>query len=161
MKNSKTVDLVRGAVIAAMYVALTGLAKALGLADMAIQVRFSEALCILPVFTKAAVPGLFVGCLLSNILYGAVIWDVIFGSVATLLGAIGTYLLRRHRTLSLLPPIVSNIIIVPPILSYAYGIEGGIPLFMLTVGLGEAISCGILGTLLGKTMDKYSKYLKF
>lgn len=161
MKKNKTKELVRGAVIAAMYVALTGVAKVLGLADMAIQVRFSEALCVLPAFTPAAIPGVFIGCLLSNVLYGALVWDVVFGSLATLLGAVGTYMLRKHRLLSLLPPIVTNTLIVPFVLSYAYGIEGTIPLFMLTVGAGEIISCGVLGMFLAKTIDRYSKYLKF
>lgn len=161
MKNQKTLRLVQGAVIAALYVVLTMLAKALGLADMPVQVRFSEALCVLPAFTAAAIPGLFIGCLISNILCGAVIWDIVFGSLATLIGAVGTYLLRKHRLLSLIPPIAANTVIVPFVLSYAYKLEGGIPFFMLTVGAGEIISCGILGYFLGKLIAKNRKYLNF
>ena len=75
MKNQKTIKLTQAAVIAALYVVLTMLANALGLANYAIQVRFSEALTILPFFTPAAVPGLFVGCLLSTILTGCAPWQ--------------------------------------------------------------------------------------
>ena len=78
------------AIIAALYVLLTLIANALGLANFAIQVRFSEALTILPLFTSAAIPGLYVGCLLSNILTGCIAWDILFGPIATLLGALGT-----------------------------------------------------------------------
>ncbi len=128
--------------------ALTYLANALGLANGAVQVRFSEALTILPVFTPAAVPGLFVGCLLSNLLTGAAIWDILFGSLATLLGAIGTYLLRRHEKLAAAPPILANLLIIPFVLKWAYGVSEALPYLFLTIGLGEVISCGILGMIL-------------
>ena len=82
MRDKKVTFIVQAAVIAALYVVLTFVANALGLASHTIQVRFSEALCILPVFTPAAIPGLWIGCLLANLLTGAVIYDVIFGSIA-------------------------------------------------------------------------------
>ena len=97
MRDKKVTFIVQAAVIAALYVVLTFVANALGLASHTIQVRFSEALCILPVFTPAAIPGLWIGCLLANLLTGAVIYDVIFGSIATLLAAVCTYLLRNHK----------------------------------------------------------------
>ncbi len=146
-------------VIAALYVCFTLLTNALGLANGAIQVRFSEALTILPVFTPAAIPGLFVGCLISNILTGCIPYDIIFGSLATLLGAFGTYYIYKITKKALLAPIapiVANTIIVPLILTYAYQIPGGIPYFMLTVGFGEVISCGILGYLLYVVLNKYN-----
>ena len=90
MKNKKVLFLTQAAAIAALYFVLTWLASMLGLSSGAIQVRFSEALTILPFFTPAAIPGLFIGCLLSNFLTGAVVWDVVFGSIATLIGAVGT-----------------------------------------------------------------------
>ena len=155
MKHSKLALLTQGALIAALYTALTYLANALGLANGAVQVRFSEALTILPVFTPAAVPGLFVGCLLSNLLTGAAIWDILFGSLATLLGAIGTYLLRRHKWLAPVSPIIANTIIVPFVLSYVYGTPGTIPYLMLTVGIGEVLSCGVLGMVLLFALNKY------
>lgn len=161
MKHKGILFVSQGAIIAALYVVLTMLANALGLANYPVQLRFSEALTVLPLFTGAAIPGLFVGCLISNILSGAVIWDVIFGSLATLIGAIGTYLLRRYKLLPLLPPIISNTLIVPFVLAYGYGIEGTIPFFMLTVGLGEAISCGVLGYLLMLVLRKNGKGIKW
>lgn len=90
MRNKKVLFITQGAVIAAIYVVLTYIVSLLGLTNGVIQVRLSEALTILPVFTPAAIPGLVVGCVISNILTGAVIWDVIFGSLATLIGAVGT-----------------------------------------------------------------------
>lgn len=146
MKKSKQITY--GAMICALYVVLTMLSRLFGLDSGAVQVRFSEALCILPCFTPAAIGGLFAGCLLSNILAGAIIWDVIFGSLATLIGAVFTYKLRANKYLAVLPPIISNTVIIPFVLAYAYGFEGGIPYFMLTVGIGEVISCGILGLML-------------
>lgn len=159
MKNSKTLFIAQAAVIAALYVVLTLLANSLGLANYAIQLRFSEALTILPFFTPAAIPGLFLGCVISNLLTGAIIWDVIFGSLATLLGAVGTYLLRRCKWLAPLPPIAANTVIVPLVLYFAYRIPGSIPYFMLTVGIGEILSCGVLGMLLLFVLQKYKKYL--
>ena len=160
MKNqTNTRFLTQSGVIAAVYVLLTMLAAAMGLDSGAVQLRLSEALTILPVFTPAAVPGLFIGCLLSNLLAGGVIWDVIFGSLATLLGAVGTRLLRKNRWLACLPPILANVLIIPFVLTCAYGIPGGIPWFMLTVGMGEVLSCGLLGQLLWSTLDKHKGQL--
>ena len=156
--------LVEGAVIAALYVVLTYLANLAGLASGAIQVRLSEALTILPLFTNAAVPGLTIGCVLANILTGCAAWDVVFGSLATLLGAVGTYLIGRYvknRDIKAwtapLPPIISNTLIVPWVLSKVYGLEGTIPFFMLTVGAGEVISAGILGLLLYLALRPHAK----
>ena len=97
MRNKKVLFLTQAAVIAAIYVVLTIFISAFNLASGAIQVRISEALTILPFFTPAAIPGLAIGCLLSNLLTGAAVYDVVFGSLATLLGAVGTYLLRKHK----------------------------------------------------------------
>lgn len=158
--NKKVLFIVHAAVIAALYVVLTLFANVLGLASYAIQVRFSEALTILPFFTPAAIPGLFVGCILSNLLTGCVPLDVLFGSLATLLGALGTYYLRRFtKWLAPLCPIIANTLIVPFVLAYVYRFEGSIPYFMLTVGIGEIISCGILGMILLNVLQKYRKYI--
>ena len=155
--NKKNIYLLtQAAIIAALYVVLTFIANAFGLANYSVQVRFSEALTILPFFTPAAIPGLFIGCLISNILTGCAIPDIIFGSLATLIAAFGTWKLRGigNVFLSPLPPILANTIIVPFVLRYAYGIR---PLWLsfLTVGAGEIISCGILGLLLAFTLNKY------
>ena len=146
--SKKTAYLTQAALIAALYTVLTMIAAGFDLASGAIQVRFSEALTIMPFFTPAAIPGLTIGCLLSNILTGCALPDIIFGTLATLLGALGSYALRHNRFLCAIPPIVSNALIIPFVLTYAYHIPGGIPLFMLTVGLGELISCMGLGQLL-------------
>lgn len=170
MKNKKVLFLVQAATIAAIYVVLTYFISAFDLASGAIQVRISEALCILPFFTPAAVPGLFLGCLLSNLITGCIIWDVVFGSLATLLGALGTWLLtgsagknkparKKIKWLAPLPPILANTLIVPFVLCYAYRFPGSVPYFMLTVGIGEIISCGILGLILLNVLSRYQKYI--
>lgn len=156
-KKNYVLSMVQAAMIAAIYVVLTFVANAFGLANYVIQVRFSEALTILPFFTPAAIPGLFVGCILSNVLTGCLPLDVVFGSLATLIGACGTYALRKYKWLAPVPPIVANTIIVPFVLAYVYQFEGSIPYFMLTVGAGEVISCGILGMILLFALNKYAK----
>lgn len=113
MKHKSIRYLTWGAIIAALYVLLTYLASLLGLASGVIQFRLSEALCIMACFTPAAIPGLYIGCLLSNILTGCVFWDILFGPIATLIGAVGTYLLRRNKYLAVIPPILANTLIVP------------------------------------------------
>lgn len=153
-KNSiLLLDLTQGAMIAALYVVLTFIANLAGLASGVIQIRLSEALTILPVFTAAAVPGLAVGCVLANLLTGCAIWDVVFGSLATLIGAVGTRLLRKKSpVLAVLPPILSNIIIVPLVLQRVYGVEDAYWYLAMTVGAGEIISCGVLGLLLYRSL---------
>lgn len=152
MKNK---FLTQAAMIAALYVVLTYVANMLGLSSGVIQVRFSEALTILPYFTPAAIPGLFIGCLFSNIFAGGILIDVIGGSLITLAAAFVSHALRKHKFLVCLPPIIGNTIGIPFILRYGYGIvEDSIPYMMLTVGIGEVISCGILGILLLLTLSK-------
>lgn len=157
--NKKVRFLTQAAMIAALYTALTFIAAALGLANQAIQVRFSEALTILPAFTPAAIPGLFIGCIISNLLTGCAIYDIIFGSIATLLGALGTYALKKHKYLTPIPPIAANTIIIPFVIKYVYQSDGAIPFFMLTVGIGEIISCGILGLILFTALEKQKRNL--
>lgn len=155
MRNKKVLFIVQAAMIAAVYVVLTYFISAFHLASGAVQVRISEALTILPVFTPAAIPGLFIGCLFSNLLTGCHIIDVICGSLATLLGAIGTYFLRKHQWLVPVPPIFANTLIVPFVLSYVYSVEQAIPFLMLTVGIGEVISCYMFGMILLQALNKY------
>lgn len=143
----------QSAMIAAIYVVLTVLFAPFGFGQ--IQVRIAEALTVLPYFTPAAIPGLFIGCLIGNIIGGAIIPDIIFGSLATLIGACFTYLLRkRSKFLAPVPPILANTIVVPLVLYYAYGFNLPIPFMMLTVGIGEIISCGILGMILFSAVKK-------
>ena len=147
-QKQKTIYIAQAGIIAAVYTVLTIIAAGFDLASGAIQVRFSEALTILPFFTPAAIQGLAIGCLISNLVTGCVLPDIIFGSLATLIGAFGSYYLRKNRYMVSIPPIVSNMLIIPFILSYAYHIPGGIPYFMVTVGIGEVISCLVFGQIL-------------
>ncbi len=161
MKETKTLKVqfvTQAAVIAAIYVVLTLLFAPFSYGE--VQVRLSEALTILPVFTPAAVPGLFVGCLLSNILGGCIVPDIIFGSLATLTGAVFTYLLRNQsRFLAPLPPILANALIVPFVLRFGYQVPLPIPFMMLTVGIGEVISCGVLGMILYAALHRYKNLI--
>ena len=159
MRNKKVLRITQAAMIAAIYVVLTVFISAFNLASGAIQVRISEALTILPVFTPAAIPGLFLGCLISNLVTGCMPLDVVFGSLATLIGACGTYALRKHKWLAPLPPIVASTLIVPFVLRYVYLAEGTIPFFMLTVGIGEVISCYLLGSILHRVLDRYKEHI--
>lgn len=153
--RKRTLFTVQGAVIAALYVVLTMLASFMGLSSGAIQVRFSEALTVLAWFTPAAIPGLFVGCILSNILSGGILPDVIFGSIATLIGAVLTYLLRKKSPwLAPVPPIVANTLIIPPVLKYFYVLDNAVWYLYVTVGIGEIISCGVLGMILFGAIKK-------
>ncbi len=146
MKNN-TRYWTQAAMIAAVYVVLTVVFAAFSFGE--VQVRISEALTILPLFTPAAVPGLFAGCLLGNMLGGAVLPDIVFGSLATLIGACLTCKLRNASPfLGPVPPILANTLIVPFVLRYAYGLDLPIPFMMLSVFIGEVISCGVLGLAL-------------
>ena len=153
-KQNKVLFIAQAAMVAAIYVVLTLVGASFSYGE--VQVRISEALTILPVFTPAAIPGLFIGCLLSNILGGCILPDIIFGSLATLIGAIFTWMLRdRNKFLAPLPPVIANMIVVPFVLRYGYQVPLPIPFMMLTVGIGEVISCGVLGMILHTALSKY------
>ena len=158
LKN--TYFLAYGAAIAAIYVALTMAFQPISFGP--VQFRISEALCILPFFTPAAIPGLFVGCFLSNLFCGAAGLDIVFGSLATLIGAVGSYYLgKKNKWLVCVPPILSNTIIVPWVLRYAYGSTDLIPYAMLTVGIGEILAIGVLGNILLVTLERHYKAVLF
>ena len=146
MKKNQTLYIAQAGIIAALYAALCIILAPISFSVF--QVRVAEALCILPFFTSAAIPGLTIGCLIANIIGGGVLPDVVFGTLATLIGAIGSYALRRNRYLVAIPPIVANTLIVPFVLKYAYEAEESIPFIMGTIAVGEIIAVGILGTAL-------------
>ena len=154
-RKNHVMFLATAAMIAALYVVLSFAINAFGLASGAIQIRVSEALTILPYFTAASVPGLAIGCLLFNLLSGAAILDVVFGTIATLLGSLGSYFLgilakkwKLCKFLVPVPPILTNAFIVPWVLKTAYGLSDAYWYLVATVGIGEMISCGILGMVL-------------
>ena len=153
-RNSKIIYLCQGAIIAALYVVLTYVARMFGLDSGAIQIRLSEMLCILPIFSVAAIPGLYLGCLLANLLTGAAFLDILIGPIATLIGAVGTYALRKHKWLAPLPPVLSNALIIPFVLAYGYGMTQAIPFMMLTVGIGEVLSVYVIGMVFYHAVQK-------
>ena len=148
MKNnqsSKVLFIAQAAMIAAIYVVLT-----------LIGASFSYGEVQVPAFTPAAIPGVFLGCLISNILGGCILPDIIFGSLATLIGAVFTWMLRnKNKYLAPLPPIIANVLVVPFVLKYGYMVPLPIPFMMLTVGIGEVISCGVLGLILYTALNRY------
>lgn len=163
MKRKNSVFfLTRGAAVAAIYVLLTYLSYAFGLSSGVIQLRLSEALCVLPAFFAEAIPGLAVGCFIANLLTGCAAWDVVFGTLATLVGAAGSALvghlakskLPRLKFLIPLPTVISNSLTVPFVLRYAYGAPNAIWILMLSVAAGEIISAWILGDFLYLTLEK-------
>ena len=154
----KTLSLVQAAMIASLYVALTLVAAGFDLASGAIQVRFSECLTVLPFYTPAAIPGLIIGCLLANLLTGCILLDVIFGTLATGIAAYASYYIARsgfpeerpflNRLLVSFCPVVSNAIIIPFVLTYGYGLPGGLFMQGISVGIGEFVACVIFGQML-------------
>ena len=152
--------LTKAAFIAALYVVLTELSAQFGISGMnAVQFRLSEALTILPFFTSAAIPGLAIGCFLANLLTGAAVWDIVFGTVATLIGAVLTYALRKFKWLAPVPPILANTLIVPFVLRYTYGMTESWWLLALFVFIGEFVCCGILGMLLLLAINKRPAFI--
>jgi len=155
--TARTRFIVKSAIIAAMYVVLTLIFNFWSFGF--VQFRISEALTVLPYFTSAAIPGLFVGCLLSNIFGGAMWADIVFGSLATLIGAVLSYMLRKTKWLVPVPPILANALIVPFVLKYGYGAPEAVPYMMFTVGVSEIIVCGIIGLGLLIVLEKFSKFI--
>ncbi len=158
MKKNSTLFMTRGALIAALYVGLTYVSSLLGLAGGVIQVRFSEALIALVLLMPEAVVGITLGCFLANIITGGILWDVIFGTLATLIGALLGRMMRKLPEkllwLATLPTVVSNAIIIPFVLIYAYGAPDAYYYIMLTVGAGELISATLFGTALFYSLKK-------
>ncbi len=145
------------ATIAALYVVLTLISAVFGLSSGVVQIRVSEALCALAFFTPAAVPGMTVGCLISNLITGANLLDVVFGTLATFLGVLGGYHLRKNKWLVTLPTLVANTVIVPLVIVYGFGVtDVALPLVALSVGIGEFISACLLGTGLLLVLQRYN-----
>ena len=148
--NSTALKLTQGAAIAAIYVVLTMVFAPISFGAM--QVRIAEAMTIMPLFTPMAIPGLFIGCLFANLLGGAVVLDVVFGSIATLIGAWGGWLLRKNRWLVPVPAILANTVIVPLVLKYGYGVDLPLLLSALYIAVGEILGCYVLGEILASAL---------
>lgn len=162
MYRGKKKYVIQTIVIAILYVILTIIADQFGMAKGIVQVRISDALCVLPYFTPAAIPGLFIGCLASNaiisltpnpmtggmMLSSAQQYYVILGSCSVMLAAIVSYLIRKSKFIVCVPPIIFNTITVPLLFKFAFRYEDSLLKCFLTVGVGELISCGLLGTAL-------------
>ena len=133
-KDPKVTWITQGAAIAALYVVLTLVFAPISFGP--VQLRVAEALCILPMFTPAAIPGLFIGCLIANLLGGGIILDVVFGSLATLIGAVLGYMLRSNRWLVPLPAVIA------------------VPVLMLQIAAGEILGCYVLGELFASALMK-------
>ena len=163
MKTNKTHAKVRflchAAIIAALYVVLTLLSAMLGLASNPIQIRISEALCVLPFFSAAAIPGVTIGCLIANVITSGNILDIVFGTLATLIGAVGAYLLRKWKWTVSIPTIAANTVIIPFVLKYGFLLEDSVLFFAVTIFIGEFISAGIFGTTLLVALEKRDRKL--
>ena len=145
------------AIIAALYVVLTLVSAVFGLASGAIQIRISESLCVLTFLSPVAIPGLTIGCLISNLITGANVLDVVFGTLATFIGAIGGYYLRNNKWLITIPTVLANTVIVPLVIVYGFGVKDmTLPLIALTVCIGELISATLLGSGLLNILKKYN-----
>ena len=155
-----TRSITRAAIIAALYILLSLAVQPI--ASGLVQCRISEALTILPVFTGAAVPGLFIGCLLFNLISGAVAYDVVFGSLSTLLAALLTWRMAKRgmpKWLLPLPSVVFNGLIIGALLVYAYGVPVSYPLAVLYVAAGQAVACYVLGMPLMLVLGRFGKKL--
>lgn len=155
MRNKKVMFICEAAMIAASYVVLTFISDLFGLSSLPVQLRLSEAMTVLPAFMPSAVPGLFLGCLISNILMSGNLFDIIFGSLATLLAAyLSSVLGRKNRWLSILPPVIVNSLIIPFVLMFGLGLG---PYIFLLLGVfgGEILSAGLLGSILIASLKKY------
>lgn len=145
--------MVQAAVIAAVYVVMT--ISFAPISSGLFQLRFSEALTVLPALTSAAIPGLFVGCLLGNFLVGASFVDVIFGSLTTLAAAYISYRLRGKKWLVPLPPIILNAIVVGYMLVNLYAVPVSIFVAMAWVAAGQFVACYVIGYPLLTILEKY------
>lgn len=151
-----TRQLLKGALIGALYAALTLIAQPISFG--LVQMRVSEAMCVLPYYSTAAVPGLFIGCLVANLVSGAPIWDVIFGSLATLIAAFLTAKMRKWgapKYLVPLPAVAVNAVIVGLLLYHVYAVPVSLALCMLSVAAGQVIACYGFGTVLMIIIEKF------
>ncbi len=147
-----TRQLTRAALVCALYVVLTYISAEFGLSSGVIQFRISEALCIMPLFLPESVFALTLGCFISNLLFGGMFLDMLLGSFATFMGALGARAFYKApygiKWMATLPTVISNTLVIPPVLMLAYGVEKGFLALALPVLIGEAVCAGLLGSML-------------
>ena len=153
-----TKQLTTAGIIAAIYTAMSLLSSVFGIAYGPIQCRFSEALTVLPFFLPEAIPGLFIGCIVTNLMSTVGPLDLILGSLATLLAALWTARVRKYW-MAPLPPVLCNAVIIGAMIAwYEVGFTeafwGMFAFNALTVGIGETIACYGLGLLLIKALAR-------
>jgi uncharacterized membrane protein len=157
MNKRKIRLLTTSAMISAVYLALTLIFYLTSF--LPYQIRFAEALTVLPYFTPLAIPGLFVGCVIANIIGGNGIWDIVVGSLATLIAAYLTYKISynkpKRKLLAPLPPVIINAVIVGSMLSILYELPPFVT--MLSVGGGQVVACYLLGYPLMLIIEKNKK----
>lgn len=152
MSKMKTKQLTTAAIVGALYAVLSMFASVFGMTFGPVQCRFSEALCVLPFLFPETVWGLFIGCLITNILSPYGLLDVIVGSLATLLAALATRYCK-NRFAATLPPVIANMILVSGVIAWQEVGFGGAfwgtyAYNALTIGAGEVIACCVLGSFL-------------
>lgn len=158
LKNRQTKFWIQAALIAAIYATLTILLGSISYGP--VQFRIAEALTILPALTPAGIPGLFVGCLVANILgpYGLI--DMVLGGGATLIAAIFSYQLRKKPILVPLPPVLVNAVVIGMMLYYVYAVPMSLFACMAAVGLGQLVTCYGIGYPLLKILGRYENIFK-
>ncbi len=143
--NSNIRYLSEASLIAALYVMLTAISSAFGLGNGPIQLRLSESLCVFAIFTPAALPGVTLGCFISNLLTGCALWDMVFGTLASFIGMLGCRALKKLPYIAPAPYALANIIVIPLIQVYVYAVEEALPLLFLFIGVGELLSVYAVG----------------
>lgn len=146
--------LVQASLIAAIYTALCLILHPISFGFGGIELRVSEALTLMPVLMPAAIPGLFIGCLLANLLGGATLLDVIFGSLTTLAAAMLTRKCRNKPVLAAFWPVILNAVVIGSLLRYAYGVAMPLWLCMLSIGAGQAVACYGIGLPVMRMMER-------
>jgi len=159
--NTDTGNLTKAAMVAAVYVLLTLLLMPFSFGP--VQIRVSEAVCVLSAFLPSAWAGLTAGCLIANILGGAPVPDIVFGTLATFLGAFASRKLYLRyfsigsmaiRIIACIPTIASNTVILPLVFRYAYGLKEGLFIMTGSILLGEVISVGVIGNIVISILQK-------
>ncbi len=156
MKKSNILFITRAALVAAFYVLLGMISNTLGLDSGTVQLRLSEALCVLPAVSGTYVLGVTIGCFLFNTLFTGSIIDMLFGTLATLIGALLATFFKKKKYLAFVPTVMSNALIIPLVIcsTSMNGELSSLPFMVLSIGFGEFLSCGVIGNALLRAVEK-------